>query len=312
MPSFPPSKPTSSPLVVRPPNHSFKDAASHSRPGLHFTDHIDLNFHLDFCHQLITSTATYTIRILDPGATTLILDSRGNDIDSITTPSSQHPLQFSLENTSSPIGASLHIDLPSTLPNPFQIVIKYTSPGNGAGHSAGGALHWLVSTSQTADKPFAFTQCQSIHARSIVPCQDTPAVKSTYSATVRIAEPYQDLTVVMSAQRVESDDDEVARFQCNVPVPSYLIAMAIGNLHWRPISDRCAVWALPDVVDKAAWEFGEVEDILKIAENVAGKYVWGRYDLLVLPPAFPYGGMENPFLTFVTPTLLAVCYSLKN
>lgn len=117
----------------------------------------------------------------------------------------------------------------------------------------------------------------------------------------------------MSAQRIENHDTDkkgLARFECGVPVPSYLIAFASGVLEWRSISHRCCVWALPHVVEKARWEFEEVESMLKVAERVAGEYVWGRYDLLVLPPSFPYGGMENPFLTFVTPTLLSVRVSV--
>lgn len=88
--------------------------------------------------------------------------------------------------------------------------------------------------------------------------------------------------------------------------------LVVGVLESRPISDRCSVLAEPSVVDDAAWEFAETEDFLKAGENLLGPYVWGRYDLLVLPPNFPYGGMENPCLTFVTPTLLAKDRSLAD
>lgn len=309
MQSFPKAYPPLPPDPVKPPPRAFHDPASHSRPGCHFTDHLHLDLQIDHAAQLLTATATYTIRILEPSATHLILDTCGITISSITTPSSSTPLSFAIEKQDSPIGAALSIELPPSPSSSLTLVIQYTTPGNGDGHPAGGALHWLDPSPTTDNAPFVFTQAQAIHARSLVPCQDTPAVKMTYSACVSVLPPYERLPVVMSAQRVENNNPHnkgSTRFECAVPVPSYLIAFACGMLAWRSISDRCCVWALPQVVEKARWEFEDMENMLQVAERVAGKYVWGRYDLLVLPPSFPYGGMENPFLTFVTPTLLSV------
>lgn len=153
--------------------------------------------------------------------------------------------------------------------------------------------------------PYLFSQCQAIHARSIVPCMDTPSVKSTYEAEVTVP---AGMTCLMSAiGQGSKGDDEVTTFFYKQPVaiPSYLIAIVVGCLEKRDISDRCAVWAEPSVVDKAHWEFAETEDILASAEEIAGKYIWGRYDMVCLPPSFPFGGMENPCLTFLTPTLIA-------
>ncbi|WKY04326.1 hypothetical protein Q1695_005378 [Nippostrongylus brasiliensis] len=168
------------------------------------------------------------------------------------------------------------------------------------------ALQWMKKE-QTADKkaPYLFSQCQAIHARSIVPCMDTPSVKSTYEAQVTVP---AGLTCLMSAIGEGSKgDDESTTFFFKQPVaiPSYLIAIVVGAVEKRDISERVAVWAEPSVVDKAHWEFSETEDILACAERIAGKYIWGRYDMVCLPPSFPFGGMENPCLTFLTPTLIA-------
>ncbi|KAK6748267.1 hypothetical protein RB195_001103 [Necator americanus] len=179
------------------------------------------------------------------------------------------------------------------------IVIYSTSPD-------ATALQWMKKE-QTADKtaPYLFSQCQAIHARSVVPCMDTPSVKSTYEAQVTVP---TGLTCLMSAIGEGSKGDEEFTtffFKQPVAIPSYLIAIVVGALEKRDISERVAVWAEPSVVDKAHWEFSETEDILACAEEIVGKYIWGRYDMVCLPPSFPFGGMENPCLTFLTPTLIA-------
>lgn len=311
MPSdFPETHPPLPTDRVKPPQPSFRDPASHSYPGLHFTDQLHLDLHLDPTSKTITAKAFYRFLVLDAASEVLTLDVRSLDIDTIRSPSHPDPLSYTISNESSPIGGALQVSLPPQLRvTPLQLEITYTTSGTGAPHPAGGAMDWLSTSPATADAPFGFTQCQAIHARSIVPCQDTPAVKAPYSALVSIAAPFDTLPIVMSAQRVplhQGDRANASRFECNVPIPSYLIAFAFGKLEWRKLSSRCAVWALPSVVEKAKWEFENVEQMLQVAEEVAGRYVWGRYDLLVLPPSFPYGGMENPFLTFVTPTLLSV------
>lgn len=311
---FPETHPPLPPDHVQPPPSSFRDPASHSRPGHFFTDHIHLDFHIDPISKTIKSKASYTFRVLDPSADILILDVRSINIEYIRSPSYPNPLPHEISKENSPVGGALQISIPPEIRNtPLLLEITYKTTGTGDQHPAAGAMDWLSSSPATANAPFGFTQCQAIHARSILPCQDTPAVKATYSALVSIASPFETLSIVMSAQRVplqEHDRENASRFQCSVPVPSYLIALAFGKLEWRKLSHRCAVWALPSVVDKAKWEFENVEQMLQTAEEIAGPYVWGRYDLLVLPPSFPYGGMENPFLTFVTPTLLSVRSSL--
>ncbi|XP_036368514.1 leukotriene A-4 hydrolase-like [Octopus sinensis] len=178
------------------------------------------------------------------------------------------------------------------------------------------ALFWL-SPLQTAGKqhPYLYSQCEPIHARSFVPCQDSPGVKFPYTAKVTVL---KEFVVLMSALQQSSN---VCRsnsskmeffFKQPVPIPSYLIAIVVGDLASRNIGPRSKVWSETEFLDKAAFEFSETEEMLKVAENLMGPYVWSQYDLVVLPPSFPYGGMENPCLTFVTPTLLAGDKSLAN
>ncbi|EFN80896.1 Leukotriene A-4 hydrolase [Harpegnathos saltator] len=211
-------------------------------------------------------------------------------------------------------GNKLVIQLPETAiafidnNKKYKIEIKYeTSPD-------ATALQWLTAE-QTAGgvHPYLFSQCQAIHARSMFPCQDTPAVKSTYSA--KVSTPHE-LTVVMSALLDKVSDLENSKklyeFHQPIQIPSYLVAIAVGALVSKQVGPRSKVWAEKEFVDKSAYEFGETETMLQTAEQLCGSYVWGIYDILVLPPSFPFGGMENPCLTFVTPTLLAGDRSLAN
>ena len=149
---------------------------------------------------------------------------------------------------------------------------------------------------------FLFTQGQSIFTRTWIPIQDSPAVRVTYDATIRAP---KGMTAVMSADRLAPAKDGAFRFEMKLPIPTYLIALACGDLEFRPISGRSGIWAEPSVVDGARREFEDTEAMIEAVEEVFGPYRWGRYDLLVLPPAFPFGGMENPTLTFATPTVLA-------
>ncbi|MBI2429786.1 MAG: M1 family metallopeptidase [Ignavibacteriales bacterium] len=187
----------------------------------------------------------------------------------------------------------------SITPKTKKVHVYYTTSPNA------GALQWLEQ-SQTSgkQKPFLFTQSQAILARTWVPCMDGPGVRFTYTATIRTR---PDLAAVMSAAGNSGTKtaDGVYKFEMKQPIPSYLLALGVGDLEFRPLGHRGGVYAEPNVVEKAAYEFVDLEKMISAAEELYGPYRWERYDLLVLPPSFPFGGMENPRLTFATPTVLA-------
>jgi aminopeptidase N len=191
----------------------------------------------------------------------------------------------------------LRLKLP---PGTNEVLVRYHTAPDAVG------LQWL-DPAQTEGKmhPFLFSQCQAIHARTMVPCQDTARFRVTYHAEVTVPEP---LSAVMSAGpsgTIEGKGTRTFLFDMPQPIPTYLLALAVGELESRDLSPRARVWAEPATVEKAAWEFAGVEEMIERAEGLFGPYEWDRYDMLVLPPSFPYGGMENPRMTFLTPTLLA-------
>ena len=289
------------------------DLSSYSKPEEAKVTHLDWKISVDFTNERLFAEATYSVHVLQSKATALNLDTSHLDIVAVNTAEGT-PLRFTLYpvvEDKSHLGSRLEIDLPKHNGDDqrrITVVISTTKLSS--------ALQWLP-PSQTAGKhhPYLFTQCQAIHARSLVPCQDCPGVKMTYKANVTVPEW---ATCVMSAlsKNTEVSEDKTEKF-CTwdqpVPISSYLLALAVGELSKRDISKRCAIWSEPSVVESAAYEFSETEEFLSTAEAITGRdYAWGRYDLLCLPPSFPYGGMENPCLTFVTPTLLAGDKSLAD
>jgi leukotriene-A4 hydrolase len=227
----------------------------------------------------------------------LDLDTKGLDIRSVQVPG-QGPIDWHLDEADPILGQRLRLNLPAETQ---EVVISYRTAPDAM------ALQWL-DPEQTEGKvaPYLFSQCQQIHARTMVPCQDTPLARIAYQAEVTVPE---GLTAVMSAgpagDEATRDGRHVFRFTMPQPIPSYLLALAVGRLESRDLSPRARVWAEPETVAAAAWEFAGVEDMILKAEALFGPYPWDRYDMLVLPPSFPYGGMENPRMTFLTPTLLA-------
>lgn len=282
-----------------------RDAHSFSRPDQVRVEHLTLDLKVDFASKTLQGSATWTIK-RQPGAPAdapLILDTRdltieavqaGKDADDLA------PVPFTIGEADPILGAPLTVMLPEAAR--LARVTYRTSP-------KASALQW-VAPSGTAGKehPFLFSQAEAIHARSFVPCQDTPGVRITYDAVLTVPE---DLKAVMAAENPEDVQDrgpegfQSYHFRMPQAIPSYLIALAVGDLEFRAVGDRTGVWAEPSVVEKAAWEFADMETMLQAAESLFGPYRWGRYDVLVLPPSFPFGGMENPRLTFATPTVLA-------
>ena len=276
-----------------------RDIHSFSNPEQIQVQHLDLDCHVLFEQKIIKGTATLTVeRQIDSGAPPLILDTRNLRIEKVEAAEGDRAfseVKFTLGTSDPILGAPLTIPMP---PGATKVRIQYSTSPDAS------ALQWL-DPAQTAGKkrPFLFTQSQAIHARSWIPLQDTPAVRMRYSARVRTP---KDLLAVMSAV----NDPDAPRsgeytFHQRAAIPSYLIALAVGDLQFRPIGSRTGVYAEPSVVDRAAKEFEDTEKMLTAAQELYGPYRWGRYDLLVLPPSFPFGGMENPGLTFATPTILA-------
>ncbi|XP_009611654.1 leucine aminopeptidase-like [Nicotiana tomentosiformis] len=285
--------------------HSFTDSA---HP---LTTHISLTLFFDFPSSTISSATLLSLPT--PYIGPLTLDTRSLSISSVLDPLSLSPLPFSLSSPDPILGQSLSV----SLSNQTQILIlSKTSPSSSA-------LQWL-SPPQTFNKthPFVYTQCQSIHARSIFPCQDTPAARVKYAAKLNIP---RQLSAVMAARHVErrdplpseaqgvcddsvwcGDDRVVEEFVMEQPIPPYLFAFAVGELGFREVGPRTRVYAeaVNEVLDAAAKEFAGTEEMIQVGEKLFGPYDWERFDLLVLPPSFPYGGMENPRMVFLTPTVI--------
>lgn len=278
-------------------NVAAQDSHSYANPSAVRVRHVDLDWDVLFDQKILKGTTTLTIERTSQ-TEPLILDTRDLKIERVET--SVNGLKymsatFTVGTSDKILGAPLTIPLPARA---TRIRIHYsTSPG-------ASGLQWLA-PAQTAGKkdPFMFTQSQAIHARSWIPLQDTPAVRVTYNARVRTT---RNLLAVMSAEndaRTPRDGDY--SFRMRQPIPSYLIALAVGDLRFRSLGQRTGVYAEPQVIDRAAGELSDTERMVVATERLYGPYRWGRYDILVLPPSFPFGGMENPRLTFATPTILA-------
>ncbi|HUP61438.1 MAG TPA: M1 family metallopeptidase [Thermoanaerobaculia bacterium] len=283
---------------------SARDPHSYSRPDQVRVEHIALDLGVDFAKKQLSGTATLRIRRADvssaPGGgrdvrPPLILDTHGLDIRRVMLQPGDKPAQFKLGNADEIFGRALEIPIE---PDTNAVAIEYSSSPTAK------ALQWLE-PAQTAGKrhPFLLSQSQAILARTWVPCQDSPGVRFTYEATIRVP---KELLAVMSAENPQAKNaNGVYRFDMPQPVPSYLLAIAVGDLEFRPFDTRSGVYAEPSVVAAAANEFSDTPNMIRAAEELYGPYRWGRYDILVLPPSFPYGGMENPRLTFSTPTIIA-------
>ena len=282
-----------------------RDLSSLANPHQVLVTHLNWKVEVDFEQSIFLAKSTYTLKRVDPAAQVLQLDTAHLIIKSVTD-SSGNEISHKLNPGKKPhLGTQLEIKLPS---GETTVSVTYETT------KASSAIQWLA-PSQTSGKkhPYLFTQCQAIHARTMVPCQDQPGVKVTYEAEVTV--PSWAVCVMSAVQKSTKQQGQTKTYgwKQDVPISSYLLALAVGDLAKKDISDRCAVWSEPSLVDAVAYEFAQTEDFLRTAEELAGMpYVWGRYDLLCLPPSFPYGGMENPCLTFVTPTLLARDRSLAD
>lgn len=277
-----------------------QDPHSYSRPDIARVKHLSWTATVDFESKTIDATASWSVES-NAKADSLILDTKDLHIRSITL-NGQEPAHYRLGEKDPILGQALAISIGA---NTHTVDIRYTTD------PAAEALQWL-SPQQTDGKtfPFLFTQSEAILARSWIPCQDTPGVRFTYQADVIVP---KDLLALMSASNPqEKSSSGRYHFEMQQPVSSYLLALAVGDIGFRAISGRSGVYAEKGLVDQAAWEFADLEKMISSAEALYGPYRWERYDVLVLPPSFPFGGMENPRLTFATPTILAGDRSLTS
>lgn len=280
------------------PTTSVTDVHSFGEPHKFSIQHLDLDLRVLFDSRVLEGVAEFTIkrRTADQDAP-LVLDTRGLEIQQIEaagTDGAYRPVKYDLGAADPILGSPLGIQLPAVV---SRVRIAYRTGTNAT------ALQWLE-PHQTAGKrhPFLYTQSQEIHARTWIPIQDTPAVRLTYSARVQTP---KGLVAVMSAENnPDATRDGSNRFRMNRPIPPYLIALAAGDLRFASTSERTGVYAEEGLIEQAKYEFGEADKMIRAAEELYGPYLWGRFDILVLPPSFPFAGMENPGLIFVTPTLI--------
>ncbi len=267
------------------------------------TEHIDLDLVVDFDSKRVLGSAR--IRLAAPTDGIFDLDTRALKILSCRTGDGRE-VSSDLGDNDPIFGSRLRLDLPEAT---REITIDFETTDGST------ALDWLA-PEQTAGRrlPYLYSQCQPNHARSIFPCQDSPRARFRFSAAITVPNGH---TAVMAAASTGSHEGSQPNtttftFEMPQPIPSYLTAFAVGDIVSRDLSDRVRIWAEPEVIDSAAWEFGEVDPMIGVAEGIFGAYEWDRYDMIVMPFSFPYGGMENPRLTFLTPTLLAGDRSLVN
>lgn len=264
--------------------------------------HLSLHLLVDFETRTLAGHASWKISN-HTNTTELVLDARNLDVEAVLLGDlSGTPTEFSLGEADPVLGQRLQIAI---LPKTEQVTIRYrTTPG-------AAALQWLT-PEQTAGRqyPFLFTQSQAILARTWIPCQDSPGVRFTYDAQVRVP---VELLALMSAENPQARNEAGEySFRMVQPIPSYLMALAVGDVAFEALSARTGIYAEPVTLPAATNEFQNLEKMVVAAESLYGSYQWNQYDLLVLPPSFPFGGMENPRLTFVTPTILAGDRSLTS
>jgi len=277
-----------------------QDPHSFSIPSDARVNHLRWKAIIDFDLRLIQATASWDIAST-PDTDIIIFDTKGLVVKKITLDNDQ-PTEFRLAAPDSLLGSALAIMI---RPGTKRINIDYQTAPDAE------ALQWLA-PQQTAGKkyPFLFTQSQAILARSWIPCQDTPGVRFTYEADVTVP---GTLLPLMSASNPQKKNTSGSyHFEMSQPIASYLLALAVGDLEFKAVSERSGIYAEPDVLDAAVWEFADLEKMIEGAEKLYGAYPWERYDVIVLPPSFPFGGMENPRLTFATPSILAGDRSLTS
>ena len=276
------------------------DVHTFAKPEEAVVKHLSLDINVDFDQHIISGIAGYDFTHNDT------VDSIIFDIDELKIKNvlldDGSKAEYYTGKVDKHLGQPLIVKFKE---NTKRINIEFETTPSAA------ALQWL-NPQQTSGKkhPFLFTQSQAILARTWLPCQDSPGIRYTYDAKVKV--PKGLLAVMSAANPTEMNEESVYTFTMTQPVPSYLMALAVGDIQFKAVGERTGIYAEPDMLDKSVWEFADMEKMLIAAEALYGKYAWERYDLIVLPPSFPFGGMENPRLTFCTPTVIAGDRSLTS
>lgn len=277
------------------------DPHSYARPNEAVVKHLKLELEVLFDKQILKGKASWDIETTSD-ADTLILDINHLNIEKVTLDDKNEPIKFVLNNNDELLGQALCIPLKQETKS-VQVYYQTTEKSS--------ALQWLT-PEQTSGKlhPFLYTQSQAILARSWIPVQDSPQIRFTYEATVKVPVGYMALMSARNPQQTSIDG--TYHFIQPKPIPAYLLALSAGIIEFKSLGKRCGVYSEPEVLDRAVYELEDMEEMLLTAEALYGPYVWERYDVLILPPSFPFGGMENPMLTFATPTILAGDRSLTS
>lgn len=273
--------------------HTRMDVHSFAQPEKAKTTHLNLNLEADFDEKVLRGFASFDIE--NNQSNEIIFDIRNLNILKVTIGEEEKETQFEIGEEKEFMGKPLSVSITTTTK---KVTIYYSTNPDAA------AVDWLK-PQQTAGKkhPFLYTQGQAVLTRTWIPCQDSPGIRITYNATVKV--PKELLAVMSASNPTEKNDSGIYTFEMKQPIPPYLIALAIGDLAYGDIGERTAVYAEPSMLDASVYEFADMEKMLIAAEDLYGKYLWERYDVIVLPPSFPFGGMENPRLTFATPTIIA-------
>jgi aminopeptidase N len=282
-----------------------EDVYSFAKPLEARVSHVSLDLDLDFDKQAVSGKAVLDV-IARKGVDKVILDTDGLAVASVTDAGGK-PLEWEMGKAVEGDDEGLH-GAPLTVTigaagseEPRQITITYSAAN-------ADALQWLAPEQTAGGKhPYLLSQGQATLNRSWIPTQDSPGIRQTWDARITAPAP---LTVVMSGLSGGEPEEleggrRAFRFSMDKPVAPYLIAIAAGDIVFRELGPRTGVWSEPAMIEAAAKETEDTEAMVGAAEKLYGPYRWGRYDMIVLPPAFPYGGMENPTLTFLTPTFIA-------
>jgi leukotriene-A4 hydrolase len=273
--------------------------------------HIKIDALIDFKTLSVRGTVHITFKVISPNdESRVVLDCKHVKISGVRNTQTGKDLKWTLYEDNPDkmaLGTPLVILLESDMVDTFTVSIDFCATETDA-------TQWLAPHQTMSKKyPFMFTQCEAILCRTLIPCQDTPSAKVTVEANLTVEKPLRALYSGIEVRSFESGDNLVTyEYVQNIPVPTYLIAIACGELEYGKLSERCGIFTEVGLKDKAVWEFENTEEYLKTAENYLTPYQWGVYNILVLPFAFPYGGMENPCLTFVTPALIAGDRSMTN